>query len=173
MAAVTQFWSEWSNFLGQFLDIIDPKHTKRGKWSEILLVFWNTLLLVLLTKYEHEFDNKIPTPRIATNITHISISDTAVHWVTPHFWHSNRLMQVFNGVRSSEQVSLPHPVHGRCQEGWDRQPRSKLEILRKKCSAIIYEGLPRGWTDVSLQCPSSTCALRVNHHHTLLFFHFI
>ena len=31
-------------------------------------------LLVLITKYEHEFDNKIPTTRIATNITHISIS---------------------------------------------------------------------------------------------------
>ena len=28
---MTQFWSELSNFLGQFLDIIDPKHTKRGK----------------------------------------------------------------------------------------------------------------------------------------------
>ena len=48
MAAVTQFWSEWSNFLGQFLDIIDPKHTKRAKWSEILLVFWYTLMVMHL-----------------------------------------------------------------------------------------------------------------------------
>ena len=39
MAAVTQFWSDWSNFLGEILDIIDPKHTKRTKWSEILLLF--------------------------------------------------------------------------------------------------------------------------------------
>ena len=39
MAAVTQFWSDWSNFLGEILDIIDPKHTKRTKRSEILLLF--------------------------------------------------------------------------------------------------------------------------------------
>ena len=28
VAAVIQFWSKWSNFLGKVLDIIDPKHTK-------------------------------------------------------------------------------------------------------------------------------------------------
>ena len=44
MAAVTQFWSEWSNFLGHFLDIIVTKHTKRARWSEIFLVFWHTLM---------------------------------------------------------------------------------------------------------------------------------
>ena len=41
---LTQFSSKLSNFLGGVLDIIVAKHTKRGKLSEILCVFWYTLL---------------------------------------------------------------------------------------------------------------------------------
>ena len=46
MAMVAQFSPKWSNFLGDVLHkyMIDPKLTKMAKWSEILLLFWFTLV---------------------------------------------------------------------------------------------------------------------------------
>ena len=51
-------------------------------------------------------------------------------------FRSHRLLQVFDGVCISEQVSLPHPVHGGRQEGRHRQPRGKLETW-EKCSTWL------------------------------------
>ena len=73
--------------------------------------------------------------------------------------------QVFNGVRSSEQICIPHAVHGRCKEGGDRWPWCKLEMLSMSMLLpMMISGLPRRWTDVSLQCPPSPRPLRVSFH---------
>ena len=36
---ISDHLATWVHFFGDILDIVDPKHTKRTKWSEILLFF--------------------------------------------------------------------------------------------------------------------------------------